>query len=161
MTPAYMDPAYIPFYYILGSEFPKTKSVIQIGPLLGLIGAAFMRGCVNVEEWCIANDDATAKNIITSNLKLNALPKVTFRDSDLKRSFDQKFDFAFLTERCELGETKMYLDFLWKHLQPEGLLVVDYIHDVAVAENFSEFCRVKNREPVFFKTRYGVGIITR
>jgi hypothetical protein len=46
-------------------------------------------------------------------------------------------------------------------LQPEGLLVVDYINDKGTRQVFDKFCRVKNREPVIFNTRYGVGMVNR
>jgi hypothetical protein len=68
------------------------------------------------------------------------------------------FDLGLLTENFGAERYLKHLDFLWKYLTPEGLLVADYInsHDV-----FHEFCRVNNREPVIFNTRYGVGIIQR
>jgi len=66
---------------------------------------------------------------------------------------------AFISEPCD----KIFdqLEFLWNQLRSEGLLVIDYIQNDVINDAFLSFCRVKNREPKSFNTRYGVGIIKR
>jgi len=169
----YKDGNYLPFYYHLGKQL-KSKNVYQIGAKLGLVGACFLKSCKTVESWLAMNNDKTfTTQIITANLKLNTkyfndimpgpISCISFTDNILEtetphtKSFSG-FDLGFLTENFGEDRYLKHMNFLWKFLLPEGLLVADYItaHDV-----FHEFCRVKNREPIIFNTRYGVGIIKK
>lgn len=168
----YKDGRHFPFYYHLGKQL-KPKVVYQIGAKLGLIGACFLRSCKTVEDWlAMDNDRDFTATIITSNLKLHTEARgriqpgapvayMGLNDELLEMNHHPDFtgvDLCFLTENFGEERYLKHLNFLWKVLKPEGLLVADYItaHDV-----FHEFCRVKNREPEIFKTRYGVGIIQR
>lgn len=160
-SPQITDPNYLPFYYHLGKQLTP-GSVLQIGAKLGLVAACFLRSCKTADLW-IVMDEGQRNSIISSNIHLHMplgqATYVPFKD-DLECAEDDKFecDLALLTE--DYGEERCgkYLEVLWKYLKPEGLLVADYInsHDA-----FHEFCRVANREPEIFKTRYGVGIIQR
>ena len=170
----YQDFNYLPFYYHLGKQLTP-KVVYQIGAKLGLVGACFLRTCKTVEQWLAMDKDRDlAARLIESNLKLhtkycdNTMPGgpigyMGLSDGMLEmttpytREFPG-FDVGFLTENFGTERNLKYLNFLWKHLVPEGLLVVDYINSDDV---FHGFCRVNNREPVIFNTRYGVGIIQR
>lgn len=165
-TPAFNDLRYFPFYYHLGTQI-KPKIIYQIGAKLGLIGACFMQGCKTVEEWHSMENFTELTlpaSIIESNLKKFSSGKVEFHgfnDNSLTQGIVDCIDLGLLTEKYSKEKTKLYLEFFWKYLNPEGLLVVDYIDDDDVNESFHDFCRVKNREPHVFKTRYGIGIITR
>jgi predicted O-methyltransferase YrrM len=166
-APAFSDPRYFPFYYYLGTQV-SPKSVLQIGAKLGLIGACFNQGCKTVEKWLAmdAYEGRPPANIIESNLKMFGKAKVGFmllNNSllDMNSNLDYSIDLGLLTEKYDKEKTRKYMEFLWRHLKPEGLLVVDYIHDDTVRSSFDDFSRVKNREPVVFNTRYGVGIVTR
>jgi hypothetical protein len=168
-SPAFNDPRYFPFYYHLGSQV-SPKVVCQIGCKLGLIGACFLQSCRSTEEWlamdAMVDNVKPPASIITSNLSLFGKAKVNFmllNDSMLKMDGVKGFVFGMglLTEKYSPEKTQLYLDFLWKYLSSEGLLVVDYIQDDAVKGVFLDFCRVKNREPLLFDTRYGVGIVNR
>jgi predicted O-methyltransferase YrrM len=156
----YKDSQYFPFYYHLGKQL-KPKSVCQIGTKLGLIGACFLRSCKTVDNWLAMDDDRNfTSNIIESNLKLNTRSESIEYIGllDIQLLVYEEFDLGFLTENFGEERYLEHLSFLWDYLAPEGLLVADYIteHDV-----FHEFCRVKNREPTIFDTRYGVGIVQK
>jgi hypothetical protein len=170
----YQDFNYMPFYYHLGKQLTP-KVVYQIGAKLGLVGACFLTSCKTVEQWLAMDQDRDlSARIIESNLKLhtkycdNATPGgpigyMGLSDGMLEMTTPHTkdftgFDVGFLTENFGEERYLKHLNFLWKFLKPEGLLVADYItaHDV-----FHEFCRVKNRKPVIFNTRYGVGIVQR
>lgn len=119
-----------------------------------------------MEEWTVIDETRTCPSIIESNLKLNGTIGVKFRYIDQHPLHEDdgmagSMDVAFLTEEFEVKKREFHLEYLWSRLKPGGLLVVDYIHDDAASDSFSSFCRVKNRESVSFKTRYGVEIITR
>jgi hypothetical protein len=166
-TPAFNDPHYFPFYYHLGTQC-SPKNVLQIGAKLGLIGSCFMQSCKTVEMW-VAMDDYDVHppaNLIRSNLRMFSEASIKFMlldQSILNPEHDHyyKADMGFLTEKYDSERTMKCLDFFWKCLRTEGPLVVDYIHDEAVGKAFHEFCRVRNREPICFETRYGLGIVTR
>lgn len=176
-TPAFNDPRYFPFYYYLG-QVTRPKKVEQIGVKLGLIAACFMQGCPEPVEWqgmeTMLDGNRPPMNIINSNMKMFYKAKLTTEHQTLafcvhpnnlmletEHSKEHRFDMGLLTDKYEPEHTKIMLEYFWKHLAPEGLLVVDYIQDDATGEVFREFCRVKNREPQLFETRYGVGMVTR
>ena len=117
--------------------------------------------------------DFTAR-IIVANLKLHTkykddpmpgpigymglMNETLTRSSQMSISPEHCYDMCFLSHDFGPEKYLMHLKFLWNCLRLEGLLVADYInsHDV-----FHEFCRVSNREPVIFDTRYGIGIIEK
>lgn len=164
----YKDNRYLPFYYHLGKQL-QPKEVVQIGPVLGLVGACFLRSCQTVEHWlAIGNGEKHCGAIIKDNLVLHTKYQGTWGHINYmglipemlepQIESDIKYDLGFLTESFDEGRYRKYLDFLWTHLASEGLLVADYISSNSV---FHDFCRVKNREPMIFDTRYGVGIVQR
>jgi hypothetical protein len=147
----YNDPRHFPFYYYLGQGV-KPRTVIQVGAYLGLPGHCFLKSCKTVKEWVVVGQNNT---FITRNLRLYCATAMCVRwNSNI---FDgRKYDMAFLSQPVE--EYFDRLLFLWDHLGGEGLLVADYISTTSA---FHEFCRVKNRKPMFFDTRYGVGIVRK
>jgi hypothetical protein len=165
-SPAFLDPKYLPFYYRLGCEL-KAKNVIQKGSKLGLIGASFMKGCKTIEDWLVIEDTKPFVNIIESNLKLNGCPKIEFRYLDKAPITDDEknqklVDIVFISEKEEDEQKLMkYMRFLWNQLKPNGLLVIDYFYDKMINQSFLNFCNVKNKEPVSFNTRYGVGVLVK
>lgn len=170
---SFRDPRYLPFYYHLGKQL-QPKVVYQIGAKLGLVGAAFMKSCKSVTDWIAMDEDRNHRAmVITSNLRLNENPAyrtteyqsgyMGLNDSmlDIKNEHTEAFpgcDMSFLSEDFGKDRYLRHLNFLWMILKPEGLLVADYI---TANDAFHEFCRVKNREPMIFETRYGVGIVQR
>lgn len=175
-APAFQDNRYLPFYYHLGKLVKQPVVVHQVGVKLGLIAACFMQGCDYPVQWNgmeeIIDNVKLPKSIINSNLKkfskngvegrFCAFPDKSMNVATAEFPVDLGLaDLAFLTDKYDIDKTQNYLELLWEHLNPEGLLVVDYIHDDAVKTAFEGFCRVKNREPVIFNTRYRIGIVTR
>ena len=156
---------YFPFYYYLGTQ-TSPQTVVQIGSKLGLIGNCFMQGCKTVTSWLAMDGNRPPVNVIRSNLRMHctglveSMPLVREKltaDGDTT----PYIDMGFLTEKYDPEEMEIYLEFFWRNIKPEGLLVVDYIAFEAAKEVFNGFCRVKNREPVLFDTYCGVGILTR
>lgn len=161
-TPAFNDPKYLPFYYHLGTQCTP-KKVIQIGSKLGLIGACFSQGCKTIESWLVIDEhsDSPPQNIIRSNLLMYSEAMIVYRLFDEKLFEDNSADLCLLTEKYSLAATERYMELLWDSLSSEGLLVVDYIHDEAMKKSLTEFCKVRNREPVLFDTRYGLGVVNK
>jgi predicted O-methyltransferase YrrM len=164
-SPAFNDPKYLPFYYRLGCEI-KPKKVLQFGSKIGLISAAFLKGCRTVDEWFFIDENKTYLNIIESNLKLNGCNKIKFRFLDKnpienEEKFELYADIALIAEEYDSKKLMTYMNFAWNSLKSDCLLVVDYIQKSDSHDAFMSFCEIKNRTPVFFKTRYKVGILTK
>jgi predicted O-methyltransferase YrrM len=153
-TGAYSDPRHFPFYYYLGQQL-QPKSVLQVGTYLGLPAVCFLQGCKTVEEWCCVGETST---ISMKNIRQHHRSASSF---SWERAFEDErmWDLALLTQDFSSDDSKIYLNFLWERLASEGLLVMDYISSSDVV--FHDFCRVKNREPVFFTTRYTIGIVQK
>ena len=73
-----------------------------------------------------------------------------------------RWDIALVNEEIDYDRHMTYLDMLWSCLSGGGLIVMDFVEKHPPAKRaFSDFCTVHNREPMYFPTRYGVGIIQR
>lgn len=154
--PSFNDNKYFPFYYRLGCEIDPT-SVCQIGPVFGLIGAAFLKGCKSVNEWVIFDKKSS---IVFSNIKGSMELDVEFCDLHQNNYKDNYFKFGMISDN--LSGSSRTLDcmyFIWDKVCKNSYILVDYICDQK--DDFYKFCSIKNREPVFFNTRYGVGIIKK
>lgn len=157
-SPAYDDPKYLSFYYALG-EFKRPKKVIQIGSKMGLIGHCLCQGAKTVERWVAYDTPETAPPARVTHANLRAHCPVAQVTLTTEGFTETGFDMAILSG--DYGdETLGFLNLLWDRISGGGLLVADYIHDDAVG-CFSQFSKGKNREPFYFRTRYGVGILTR
>lgn len=158
-TAAFRDSKYFPFYYHLGSQV-SPEHVLQVGPKLGLPAVCFLQKCKTVNSWIVVEEQNLPRSMIRSNIQMfinNKLVKFC-NDSDIMNGYD----LALLTEEYDREQHNLYLKFLWDSLKSGGLLVVDYItNNKVIQESFHDFCRVKNREPIIFDTRYGVGVITK
>lgn len=158
-SPIYSDPTYYPFYYHLGSQLNGNPlRVAQIGHQFGLVGMAFMAGFHKDCRWEIFDETLEFKNVINMNISKHGSVEVCFNPM---RTFceERQRDLTLLTRECSKEDYRQHLESLWNGLKLGGLLVADYI--TQTGNVFHEFCRVKNREPVLFKTRYGVGIVER
>jgi hypothetical protein len=161
--PEVTDPRNFPFYYYLGQQCCP-QNVIQIGPRLGLPAFCFLQGCKSVKAWLVLDQNDGMSRTILSNVQRHLQGQAAYWSGDpdfIRRKICiGRWDLALVTGRYE-SELRDYLYDLWENLTDEGLLVVDYISFDSVSKVFHEFCRVKNREPMTFITRNGIGIIQR
>jgi hypothetical protein len=159
-SPAFNDCRCLPFYYHLGTQI-SPKKVLQIGSKIGLIGACFLQSCSTVELWQVGEDSSSRSTfgLICSNLRL--FGKAQISCVSIEEITEEKANLGLLTELYHPEKFKEMLELLWRRLDREGLLVVDYIQDEAAGVVFKEFCVLKNRVPTLFDTRYGVGIVQR
>ena len=173
-SPEYLDKRNLPFWYHFGKQV-SVSEVLQIGSVIGLPAACFLQSCKSVSKWGVIQsfnqnvreEGRMSNNVLSSNIKLHS-PEI--ETSFLPRRFVMQgkgvIDSCGLAILTEDSGTSRYsptdfLTILWEHLEPEGLLVCDYINSDAQGEAFMDFCKTKNRTPVTLKTRYGVGIIER
>lgn len=157
-SPQITDPRNFPFYYFLGTQ-STARNVIQIGAKLGLPALCFLQGTKTPEKWVVLDETVDVYSRTTmSNVRcyLNGEAEYTNLRSKI---YSAKWDLGLVIG--EFKSLREYLDDLWGQLVSEGLLVVDYISSECVGKVFHEFCRTKNREPIFFETRNGIGILER
>lgn len=163
-SPEITDPRNLPFYYFLGLQ-TKARSVVQIGSQLGLPAYCFLQGSKSPERWVVLDEgEGTYARTILANVRSHLRGEAEYwvGESEALRHkiCSSTWDVGLLTSCSDLN-LKNYLNDLWDHLCDEGLLVVDYISLDPVGKVFHEFCRVKNREPMTFDTRNGIGLVKR
>ena len=168
-TSAFMDPINLPFYYHLGKQLDSVN-ILQIGVqgTSAYIGPCILQSCKSVKNYTAIDEqlDPHSVNFVASNLRAHATSE-TKTSVYLNHRANVSWDVIIVS--CSVVKDKFneYLKYGWDNLKEEGLLVADYISEsrptTAPDLNgaFLKFCRVKNREPVIYETRNGVGIITR
>jgi hypothetical protein len=168
-SPEYGDPRFFPFYFYLGQQL-QSEAVLQIGSQIGLVGACFLQGCRTVEHWLSmdrpVNHHRSLVCVTKSNIQKFCGGKVDclYFGEDFKTGVLSRLshhDTIFISEKFDKDLYKDTLEFSWKHLIVEGLLIADYINTDELRDVFDGFCRVKNRVPEKFNTRYGVGVLQR
>tara|TARA_Y100000034_G_scaffold42676_1_gene52233 strand:+ start:55 stop:633 length:579 start_codon:yes stop_codon:yes gene_type:complete len=157
---AFTDPKYLPFYYHIGKQC-EAKSLFHLDYALGLEDMCFIQGA-NSERWSgYANgNEENRLNVATNNVRFFCKNSSFTTDLDeFEKNVEAKFDAFIVTSPKPL---RVFKDDIWNNLNPEGLLIVDNIYSSDEGEEwFTKFATSVSREPVFFKTRYGIGIIER
>jgi hypothetical protein len=169
-TAAYLDPNYAGFYYHLG-KYIKPQNVIEFGFNLGLLTGCLFASCKTVKTFLALNktkEDFIASRIGRSNIKLRFKGKsIYYCGSLFDRDFDKhvskkSWDLIIINDEAGYDEHLQYLDFSWNCLGENGCIVSDYLNRHEPAKSaFVAFCESKTRKPVFFKTRYGTGIVQK
>lgn len=156
------DPAYFPVYYHLGKHL-QPKHLLEIGFELGIKTACFLSGSPNTESvyaFQRRQSEYYSPRLGVRNVKSVFNKPITTKTGDLNDlRVDRQYGVGILGDRT-ITEVRPWLDWLWRQVSSEGLIIVDYINENR-KKDFSLFCEVKNREPIFLNTRYGMGIITR
>jgi predicted O-methyltransferase YrrM len=167
---AYTDPTYIPFYYYLGEVY-KPQKILEMGVRLGLESGCFLKSCKSVVKF-LAFQEKPAEfysiRIAKSNIRdvyrgdfdshVGSLHDQAFLD----KLDQEKWDLAIVNEEESLDRHLECLDLLWQQIAPEGLIVMDYIdRHPHSGQAFHGFCKSRNRVPITFQTRYGVGVVQK
>lgn len=171
-TAAFQDPRYIPFYYYLGKELNASSihRVIEVGVNLGLLSSSFFRGLDGVDEYIgfqQKQDQYYSSRLAKANLKGHFKGKLHLYvgnftdDAWLSKLNEKENDIVFVNETVGYDELRYQLDCLWKSLALDGLLFFDGITKESNKSTFETFCKTVNREPIYFKTRYGTGVVQR
>jgi len=166
----YQDPRYIPFYYHLG-KFITPQGLFQIGLGLGFPICSLLQSCKTLKR--IFTFQPKSDGFFSARLALSNIRD--FHRGDLGYSYggigDEEFvtnfetgnwDLAFINVETSLDLYRDYLDLIWQQLPLDGIIVMDYLSSYQESnEAFTTFCKIVNREPVIFKTRFGTGIIQK
>lgn len=167
----YTDPTYAPFYYYLGCEI-KPRSLVEIGFKIGLISGSFLIGCKTVEKFLAFQqsdeDKYYSPRLGSGNIKKCYKNKFDIyigeiTDEEFKNKLiGNKWDLLVINEETSYDRYMAYLEFFWKYINQEGFICMDYLNYNKYAKKaFEDFCKLKNRSPVRFKSKYGVGLIER
>lgn len=167
-SPQYQDPNYLPFYYHL-AKCVSPASVLHIGLNLALPLCCFLRGS-NSAKRCmglqIRSRDFYSPRLAIANVrdvKGRSFPAgfhigdVT--DEAFLRLVSAGVDLAMITEKVESSRLSDFLEVSWQSLSLDGVMVLDRASaGSAEGRIFADFCRSKNRDFVFFDTRYGTAL---
>jgi hypothetical protein len=169
-SPPYQDPNYLPFYYHL-SRHLNVRSVLHVGFNLALPLCCFLRGsssaksavCLQIDSGSFYSPRLALANI--KGTKGRSFP-VDFHlgsvaDEVFSRMISGGMDIAMVTERLGSGLPDV-LEVCWQNLNLDGFLVLDRSPpDSSEGRLFSDFCKSKNRDSVFFRTRYGTAFAAK
>lgn len=137
----YSDPNYMPFFYYLGSEL-KPKHVATFKPELGIRTACCVIGNREAKVSLFGN----VSSFVDTNVRLAGVkPNI----GNLTESFDEKWDLV-------LVRNMDYLELIWNKVNHGGFICM-----LGQKQEFHDFCKCKNREPVIFKIRDGIILIER
>jgi len=170
-TGAYDDPRYMPFFYHLG-KYISPKNVLEIGFNLGLFAGCLFKSCKTCEYFLgfreADNDEYFSTRIALKNVKKSFKNKTDvyvgdIHDEDFQIKLShKKWDLVFIDEEISYDLFMMHLDTVWKCVSFDGLVVVDKLDSIPAARRaLVDFCKKNNKSPIFFNTRYGVGIINK
>ena len=169
-TGAYQDPRHLPFYYHL-AKFCNPKYLLEIGFRLGLASGCFLKRCKSVEKFLTFQEqDQEFYSPRLAKANINDVYKGDF-DVYVGKVIDQEFlekmsgvwDLAIISEDVGHDEHKNYLDLVWNNISHDGLMVVEHVRadNKSVHDSFESFCKIVNRTPIYFDTRYGTGIVQK
>lgn len=166
----YDNPIYYPFYFYLGREV-KPKNVLEIGTSLGLISGCFFTSCKSTENFLTFQtyeDGNLAYKIAVKNIKRKYKKGFKFYmgdfyDEDFQTLLkEHKWDLILFNEEMNYDKYMSKLEILWQNLSLDGLLILDRVNsDKSSKQAYKDFCQIKNRENLIFKSKYGSGLIVR
>ena len=162
---AYQDPNWLPFYYHLG-KYIKGDSLMEIGFSLGLPSCCFMqRQQISrfLKKKKKVKDEKFYPNLGLANIRqFKVVPEFHLGElEEIEDQLEKGWDIFLVGEKISHDLMRNHLDILWNHLNSDGFMIVDYLSDKSTNEAFSAFCKISNREPVLFDTRYGIGIVQK
>jgi len=166
-SPQYQDPKHLPFYYHLAKQIGPA-SVLNVGFNLALPLCCFLKGSSSVTR--AVGLQTSSAEFYSPRLALANIRDVKGRrfpvdfhfgkatDENLSRKISGGVDLAMITER--IGSDLLdVLEVCWQNLNLDGFVVLDRAPpESAEGRLFSDFCRSKNRDLIFFNTRYGTAL---
>lgn len=147
----------------------KPQKVIEVGFRLGLFGSCLLQGCKTVEYYFgfqETSDEFYSPRLGIGNVKDHYKGEIEVYVGSItdEQFFEKKhwWELAIINEEKNYDKHIAYLDVIWKQMAMDGFIIMDYINrHPASMKAYHDFCKLKNREPITFDTRYGVGIIQR
>lgn len=168
---AYNNPTYVPFYYWLGT-ISEAKTFVEIGFRLGLLSGNFLKSCKTV-NYFLGFQETKGGEFYSDRLGKSNIKDVYKRgvyihsggcndDVFITKLKSLDIDLAIINEEVSYDKHRLYYDLLWPQMAKNGIIVADYLNKYKPSlVAFKDFCTSVNREPVYVKTDYGVGMVIR
>lgn len=168
-SPSYADPNYAGFYYHLG-KYIQPESLMEIGFDLGLFPACFLTSCKSVRKFVGFREED--QNFFSFRIGSKNIKKVFKGNCDYihgsiyGKHFEKipmnSVDFIIISTLKNYDKQLEYLEFMWQYLSYDGIMVCDNINmQSSVKDAFDAFSGGRNRQPIFFKTRHGTGLLQK
>jgi hypothetical protein len=165
----YQDPLFAPFYYQLG-KLISPKSFLEVGFRLGLLSGCFLKSCKSVERFLAFQpvaDEFYSPRLAAANIR--DVYKKEFdsyignlTDVEFEQKLKSKFDIVCVNEQLTYDKMRDCLDLMWENINLDGYLVLNYVDSYEPNKDaFETLCKVVQREPIYFKTRYGTAIVQK
>lgn len=163
-TAAFCDPKYIPFYYHLG-KYINPKSFLEIGITLGFFSGSFFQSNKSVEHFMgfQTPEEPICKRFLVKNIRSVYKNRfdLVINNYSCKDIVDYNWDLVLLDKDMNYDIGRTLLDRVWDKINPEGYLVFERLLEKKRYKIFSDFCKIHQKDPLIFKTRYLVGIVQR
>ena len=161
-TSAFIDPKYIPFYYHL-NKYISPINFLEIGFSLGLLSGAFLRNNNSVKRFVgfQTYDIPISKRFATRNIRSvydGEFEIVIGNIDDTKLIYS--WDLIIIDKEFNYDDSRRLYDRLWDSLNEGGHIVFENIFEDR-GITFNDFCKIHQKDPVIFKTRYGTAIIKK
>lgn len=164
---AYQDPNYLPFYFHVGRVF-EPRRIFCVGAEIGLQTACLIQGCSSpAAAVCIQPPSPSfySPRVAVSNVRSCAgksfpvsVRVCSLDDESVDEFRAQRFDACLVTVALPCDTMMDSLDLCWGLLSEGGILCVDRLDDPRRESVFRDFCRARNLEFRFFRTRYSAAI---
>lgn len=166
-SPQYQDPKYLPFYYHLAKHI-NPSSVLNVGLNLALPLCCFLKGSSSATSAIglqLRSSDFYSPRLALANIRDVKGRKFSMdfhygnvTDEELARKVSAGVDFVMITEKVGTNLIDV-LEVCWQNLNLDGFVVLDRAPPESPdGRLFSDFCRSKNRDVIFFGTRYGTAL---
>ena len=168
-SPAYIDPNYSGFYYHLGKKI-NPHFMMEFGFDLGLLSGSFLVACKTVKKFLgyrEASSEFVSLRLGQQNIKKAMKGDRKFYmgalyDVEIENYLLGGLDFAVVTSQLNYDKHLEYLDFIWSHMNDNGIIVSEYFNkNPASKQAFLAFSKSKNRKGLVFATRYGTGLMQK
>lgn len=167
----YCDPRFVPFYYYLGKYY-HSKSLLEIGFGNAMFSCAYFQSYKNVENFFgfqQKSDKSYNPRFGLKNVRRFYKNQFNyFYGNILEKNMglllnNNSFDLVLINEEdISYDQLSLHLDFAWEKLQDDGIITIDYLEkNDDIKKAFENFCKRVNRTPLYFKTRYTVGMLQK
>lgn len=157
------DPKYLPFYYHLG-KFITPKSLLEIGFNLGFCSTSFLTSCKSVENFLAVKPQT--EDFYSARYGKANVREVYFEYLEIVRempeTFDQKWDLVLVNEKLTYDQHRVIFDTVWPNISEDGHLLVEHLSEhESVRRAFFDFCKVVNRNAIFFNSKFVAGMVKK
>lgn len=164
------DPKYLPFYYYLGKHLTP-MSILEIGVNSGLCSSLFFISCKTNKLYLGLQEIQFnhLNRIARQNIRLNYRKRGDiysgnfFDDWFLNQVKNNIWDLILINDlSLPYDKCMNQLQVIWEQMNENSVIIIDKInYNKVIRDVYNNFCTVKNRNKLIFKTKYGTGLIRK